>query len=93
MFLNDLLSLNPMAYNTFTILCPSNKCGRCRRLIGKLEALIEKENLDADIQVVSELKQMLKYRTWILPTLVLNDKVIARGYFPGEQKIMEELHE
>lgn len=82
-----------MARNTFTILCPSNNCGRCRRLIGKLEALIEKESLDADIKVVSDLQQMLKYRTWILPTLVLNDKVIARGYLPGEQKIMEVLSE
>lgn len=78
-----------MAANTFIILCPPKKCSKCRRMQDKLDALIEKEDLDAEIKVVNELQQMLTYRTWILPTLIINDKVVARGYFPKEQKIRE----
>lgn len=55
----------------------------------KLEVLIEKEDLDAEIKVITDLQQMLTYRTWILPTLIINDKVVARGYFPKEEKIRE----
>ncbi len=84
----NVLFLYPMAQNTFTILCPPIKCGKCRRMQEKLTALIEREELDADIQLVNDLQQMLNYRTWVLPTLLFNDKVIARGYFPKEEKIM-----
>lgn len=78
-----------MATNTFTILCPPKRCSKCRRMQDKLEALIERENLAVEIKVVNDLQQMLTYRTWILPTLIINDKVVARGYFPKEQKILE----
>jgi len=80
-----------MAQSTFTILCPPINCGKCRRMQEKLTALIDREDLDAEIKIVKHLQQMLTYRTWILPTLIINDKVVARGYFPKEERIMELL--
>lgn len=78
-----------MAANTFIILCPPKRCSKCRKMQDRLKDLMERENLDAEIKVVNELQQMLTYRTWILPTLIINDKVVARGYFPKEEKILE----
>jgi len=78
-----------MAANTFIILCPPKRCSKCRRMQEKLTALIDREDLDAEIKIVNELQQMLTYRTWILPTLIINDKVVARGYFPKEERVME----
>jgi len=41
--------------------------------------------------MVDSLDEMMKYPTWILPTLVINDKVAARGYVPTVKMIAKQL--
>lgn len=65
------------------ILCPGRKCGKCRRMIARVEEAVEVEEVDADIQIVNSFGELVKYKTWILPTLIVNNEIVARGYIPG----------
>ena len=77
---------------TFQILCPKKKCRKCVRLQKFLEKLIVKQQLDAEIVYVSELSEMLEYKTWLLPSPSINKKAVARGgYLPRETDILLEI--
>ncbi len=75
--------------NEIKILCPERKCGKCQRMISRVEEAVKLSGAKADIEIVDKLEQLLQYPTWILPTLIINDKIIARGYVPDIKMIQE----
>jgi disulfide oxidoreductase YuzD len=71
------------------ILCPGRKCGKCRRMIARVEEAMKVAGVDADIQIVNNFSELIKYKTWILPTLIINNEIVARGYIPGVDYIIK----
>ena len=71
------------------LLCPPKKCGKCRRVISRVESVLEKHGISGEIQIVNDPNELQKYPTWILPTLVINGHIIARGYVPSSEAIMK----
>ena len=71
------------------ILCPPKKCGKCRRMIARVESVLQDHGIDEKVQTVNALDELQRYPTWILPTLVINDQVVARGYPPSPDAIMK----
>ena len=53
---------------------PPKKCGKCRRMISRVESILKELGMSEEIQ---------QYPTWVLPTLIINDKIVARGYLPS----------
>lgn len=78
--------------NEIKILCPGRKCGKCHRLIFQVEEAVKLSPSESSIIIVDSLNEILKYPTWILPTLVINNRVFARGYVPSLQKIVTHLN-
>ena len=73
------------------ILCPSRRCPRCRKITVKTKLLFEEMKLPASFEIITELKQIIKFRTWILPTVIINGKVASRGIYPRKGKILRLL--
>ena len=73
------------------LLCPPKKCGKCRRVIRQVESVLEKHTISAEVKIVNDPDELQKYPTWILPSLVINDKVIARGYVPSADVILQSI--
>jgi len=42
--------------------------------------------------MVDSMDEILNYPTWILPTIIVNGKVVARGYAPSKKLIMNHLN-
>jgi hypothetical protein len=78
--------------NKIEILCPSKKCRKCTRITNSLLTLLKNENIEAEIIIIDKLEEMLEKHTWILPTIIVNDKIVARGYLPSKEKILKELY-
>lgn len=74
------------------ILCPGSPCRKCRRMIYRVEQAIENTGINAKIILVDSIEEMVKYNTWLLPSLIINDKIIARGYVPALNKIIKEIN-
>jgi len=78
-----------MGKNKITILSPGPNCWKTQKIIVSIRKFISKENIDAEFEIISKHEQFLKYRTWILPTILINNKIVARGYRPSNKKIIE----
>jgi len=73
------------------LLCPPKKCGKCRRMISRMEAILKELGISEEIQIINDLEEMQKYPTWILTTLIINGKVAARGYIPSTETVSKML--
>ncbi len=60
-------------------------------MIQKVDEAVLESGMDAEVKIVDKIEQLLKYHTWVLPALVINGKMFARGYVPEISKIIEEL--
>lgn len=74
-----------------TILCPGTKCRKCRRMVQTVTEAAEESGMDVDVKILDTIEDLVKFNTWVLPALVINNKMIARGYVPEKSKIIEEI--
>ncbi len=77
--------------NHIEILSPGQACHRSQKIIRYLNAFIEKHHIKAEIEIITENRKFLNYRTWILPTVIVNDKILSRGYRPSEKNLLKNL--
>ena len=77
--------------NEIKVLCPGSKCNRCRRMISRIEEATNMPGVEATIEIIDSMNEILTYNTWILPTLVVNKHVVARGYVPSLKQILKHI--
>jgi len=73
------------------LLCPPKKCGKCRRMISRMESILKELGMSEEIQIVNDPEEIQQYPTWVLPTLIINGEVIARGYLPSNDLVRRAL--
>lgn len=77
------------------LLCPSTMCGKCQKVIRNLEQIFDEIKQELNLRIVTDLEEMLEYRSWILPSLFVNKKLIYAGYVPPlkylRNRILNEL--
>ena len=73
------------------ILCPGSKCKKCRRMIARVEEAVAESGLETDLKILDKLDDLLQYNTYVLPALVINGKMFARGYVPEKSRIIVEM--
>ena len=75
--------------NKVEILSPGKGCWKTRKIIKYLETFFSENNIEAEFEIISSTEEFLKYRTWILPTIIINNKIVARAYRPSNHKILK----
>jgi hypothetical protein len=73
------------------ILCPGTKCSKCRRMVQQVEEAVSESGMDAELKIVDKIEELMQFNTWVLPALVINGKMFARGFVPEKTKIIEEM--
>ena len=73
------------------ILCPGTKCRKCRRMVQTVQEAVEESGTEVDVKILDTIEELVKFNTWVLPALVINGKMFARGYVPEKSKIIEEM--
>jgi len=77
--------------NHIKILSPGRACRRTQKIIRYLNVFVEKHHIETKIEIITENRQFLNYRTWILPTVIVNDKIVSRGYCPSGKNLLKNL--
>lgn len=77
--------------NKIEILCPGRKCRKCTRIVRETESVLKNAGINYELEIVSNPETFLKYPTWILPTVLVNNHVAARGYAPDIKTIRKIL--
>ncbi len=66
-------------------------CSNCKRLEANAKAAIEELGLDATIEKVTDIKDIMKYGVMSTPALVVDEKVKVMGKVPSAEDIKKYL--
>ncbi|MBV6511037.1 MAG: hypothetical protein FMNOHCHN_00516 [Ignavibacteriaceae bacterium] len=66
-------------------------CKKCHTLEANVRALIEKHQIDAVVEKVTDINQMVEYGIMMTPGLVVNEKVVSYGVIPKEAQLLNWL--
>ncbi|GAB4294096.1 MAG: hypothetical protein Kow0068_19020 [Marinilabiliales bacterium] len=77
--------------NKIKILSPGKGCGRTKKIIASIKNILNQYQIEHEIIIIDDSFEFIKYRTWILHTVIINDNVVSRGYKPSKQTIFENL--
>ncbi len=66
-------------------------CKKCHTLEAKIRDLAAANNIDADIEKVTDIEEMLNYNIMMTPGLVINDQVKSFGVIPKDDQLLNWL--
>lgn len=62
-------------------------CSKCKILEKVTTEVVKENNMDADIQKVEDIMQIMNYHIMTTPALVVNEKVVFSGRVPSKSEI------
>ncbi len=68
-------------------------CKKCNLLESKVRELVEKNNIDAVVEKVTDIQKMISYGILSTPGLVINEKLMSSGIIPKEDQLLNWLKE
>lgn len=66
-------------------------CAKCKTLEKLTREVVAKNGIDATIEKVEEITEIMKFNIMTTPALVVNGKVEIKGYVPSEKEILSIL--
>ncbi len=66
--------------NKIEILSPGKACWKTRKLITRMKYFTDKKNIETEYIILTGLQDFIKYKTWVFPTVIVNGKIVAKGY-------------
>ncbi|MDZ7763730.1 MAG: thioredoxin family protein [Melioribacteraceae bacterium] len=67
-------------------------CSKCRTLEARVKDIVEKNNIQAEVQKVEDIDEMLSYGIMMTPGLVVDEQVKSFGTIPKEEQILKWLN-
>lgn len=67
-------------------------CSKCRTLEARVKEVVAKNNIQAEIQKVEDINEMMSYGIMMTPALVVDEKVVSFGIVPKEEQIIKWLN-
>jgi small redox-active disulfide protein 2 len=68
-------------------------CSRCKKLEQQVRDLVAKNNINTEIEKVTEIQEMIKYGIMATPGLVINEKLKSSGIVPKNEQILNWIKE
>ncbi len=68
-------------------------CPRCREVEKRTIDVLAEMNVAADVQKVTDIKEIMGYNILATPGLVINDKVKCSGRIPSKEEIKKWIEE
>lgn len=67
-------------------------CSKCRTLEARVRDVVEKNNIQAEVQKVEDINEMMSYGIMMTPGLVVDEQVKSFGNVPKEEQILKWLN-
>lgn len=68
-------------------------CAKCNRLEEKVKTLVISNSLNADVEKITNLEDIMKFNILNTPGLVINGKVVSTGIIPKDEQILNWINE
>ncbi len=66
-------------------------CSKCNKLTKIVNEIIEENNLDATVEKVEDMKEIMGYGIMATPGLVIDEEVKSSGSVPSKKKVQKML--
>ena len=66
-------------------------CKKCKTLEEKVQEIIQLNNIDAAVEKVSDIQEMIEYGIMMTPGLVVNEQVKSSGVIPKDDQLLNWL--
>jgi len=68
-------------------------CKKCQTLEAKVKDLVAVNNIDAAVEKVTDIQEMVNYGIMMTPGLIINEKVKSFGIIPKDDQLISWLKE
>jgi small redox-active disulfide protein 2 len=68
-------------------------CKKCQTLEAKVRDLVAVNNIDATVEKVTDIQEMVNYGIMMTPGLIINEKVKSFGIIPKDDQLISWLKE
>ena len=66
-------------------------CKYCKELYDVTKETIEELEVEAEIEKIEDMKEIMKYGVMRTPALLINEKVVMQGKIPKKEELKEVL--
>ncbi len=66
-------------------------CPKCLSMTGVVKEVISENNIDATIEKVEDIMEIMKYNVMSTPALVIDDVITVKGRVPSKNEVLEFL--
>ncbi len=66
-------------------------CTKCEKLEKIVKQIVKEQNIEASVEKVGDMKQIIGYGVMRTPALVIDEKVVFSGSVPKKDKVKEFL--
>ena len=75
--------------NKTEILILGTGCKNCHILADNIKKAVEILHLDAEINHITDIAEVLKYGIALMPAVIINGKTVVKGKVPGVSELRE----
>lgn len=68
-------------------------CPKCKTMTSLVEAVVNENNIDASIEKVEDIMDIMKFNVMTTPALVINDVITIKGRIPSKAEVLTLLNE
>ena len=66
-------------------------CPNCNSMTGIVEEVVREHKIDASIEKVEDITEIMKFNVMITPTLIIDDVIAINGRIPSKEEVLELL--
>ncbi|MBQ4912883.1 TM0996/MTH895 family glutaredoxin-like protein [Maribacter sp. MMG018] len=67
-------------------------CPKCQSLTGVVKDVVSENNIDATIEKVEDIMEIMKYNVMTTPALVIDDVITIKGRVPSKEEVLALLN-
>ena len=67
-------------------------CSKCQSLTGVVKDVVSENNIDATIEKVEDIMEIMKYNVMTTPALVIDDVITIKGRVPSKDEVLALLN-
>ncbi|WP_166961823.1 thioredoxin family protein [Yeosuana marina] len=66
-------------------------CPKCKTMTGIVQDVVKENNIDATIEKVEDIMEIMKYNVLSTPVLVIDEQIKIKGRVPSPKEVLELL--
>lgn len=67
-------------------------CPKCQSMTGVVKDVVSENNIDAAIEKVEDIMEIMKYNVMTTPALVIDDVITIKGRVPSKSEVLALLN-